>query len=503
MTQVVTRQENLKEINEEVQQALRADDAVGIVVAFGDFADFISKDDRGLLGKVIVGVAQGTPPVGVIFIKENLGKTSGRYELFSWSKDDQVARLLVQKVLGKILANGKYDPLEDLPEPTPEQKAANRIELDRMLGKATISCSRCGGKNPANSEHCYKCGQTIGSQDGNRSLGDLSGSDSQKLRDELRDRKSQLEDKDTLESALDEPHHLIFFSAIDREEETRFFDIMPQGDGFSIAETAINTKKLGQCVETVYGRPGGTVHHVHRLYGKFCASTARKAMDRFSELTGLSQVTEIAETQTQREALPTWRFIYKKLGAVPRPNPPTQDSGQRKDGSKTPTKSNAVTQSDVTAKAQFTSGKLLKEEASEKKSPSGIGGWLAVFIFGLFASGLASAFESLNMPFDASNAVAIGLGLVLAALAFSSAVLILRKNPRGILLSKVFIGSNLLVSILAVIGSVGDPTALGASSAVMGRVMLSSLIWITYLHQSIRVKNTFGVAANKGQAAMD
>ena len=105
------------------------------------------------------------------------------------------------------------------------------------------------------------------------------------------------------------------------------------------------------------------------------------------------------------------------------------------------------------------------------------------------------------MPFDASNAMAIGIGLVLAALAFSSAVLILRKNPRGILLSKVFIGSNLLVTILAVIGSVGDANALGASSAVMGRVMLSSLIWITYLHQSVRVKNTFGVAAKKGQAA--
>jgi ribosomal protein L40E len=423
----------------------------------------------------------------------------------------------VEKVLDKILINGKYDPLEDWPEATPEQKAVNRAEVNRMMGKATISCSRCGGKNPANSEHCYKCGQTIagipsgagiesvlheGSQDGNRSLGDLSGCDSQKLREELRDRKSQLDDKDTLESALDEPHHLIFYTAVDREGETRFFDIMPQGDGFSIAETATKAGKLGQCVETAYGHPGGPVHHLHRLYGKFCANTARKAMDRFSELSGLSQVTEIAETQTQREALPTWRFIYKKLGAVPRPNPATHDNGQRKDGSKTLTESNAVTQSDGTTKAQSTSGKLLKEEPSEKKSPSGIGGWLVFFIFGLFASGLASGFASLNMSFDASNAVAIGIGLVLAALAFSSAVLILRKNPRGILLSKVFIVSNLLVSILAVIGSVGDPTALGASSAVMGRVMLSSLIWITYLHQSVRVKNTFGVAAKKGQAAM-
>ena len=517
MTQVVTRPENLKEIHEEVQQALRADDAVGIVVVFGNFADFISKNDRGLVGKVVVGVSQGTPPVGVLFVRENLGKKSGRYQLFSWSKEDQHARLLVEKVLDKILINGKYDPIEDLSEPTPEQKAANRAELLRMMDKTTISCSRCGGKNPAKSEHCYKCGQTIagapnnagkasglheGSQDGNRSLGDLNSIDTSKLREELREKASQLRgDKGVQENALDEPLSLIFYSAVDREGETRFFDMMPQSDGFSIAETATKAKKLGQCVETAYGHPGGPVHHVHRLYGKFYASTARKAMDRFSEVTGLSQVTEIAETQTQREALPTWRFIYKKLGAVPRPNPLTQDNGQRKDTPKTPAESNVSAEPKATADAQFSSGKLSKEEASGNNSPYGIGGWLVVFIFALFASGLASAFESLNMPFDASNAMAIGIGLVLAALAFSSAVLILRKNPRGILLSKVFIGSNLLVTILAVIGSVGDANALGASSAVMGRVMLSSLIWITYLHQSVRVKNTFGVAAKKGQAA--
>jgi hypothetical protein len=101
MAQTVTEREELKRIHEEVHQALKADDAAGIVVAFGNFADFISKNDRGLSGKVIVGVAQGTPPVGVLFIKENLGKTSGRYQLFSWSQDDQHARLLGRKSPGQ------------------------------------------------------------------------------------------------------------------------------------------------------------------------------------------------------------------------------------------------------------------------------------------------------------------------------------------------------------------------------------------------------------------
>ena len=289
-------------------------------------------------------------------------------------------------MLDKILTNGNYDPLEDLPELTPEQKAANRAELDRMMGKTTISCSRCGGKNPANSEHCYKCGQTIAGapndaaeasalhgepQGGTRSLGDLSGIDTPKLREELREKASELRgDKDAQDIALDEPHHLIFFSAVDREGETRFFDIMPQGDGFSIAETATKAEKLGQCVETVYGHPGGPVHHVHRLYGKFCASTARKAMDHFADLTGLSRVTEIAETQTQREALPTWRFIYKKLGAVPRSNPPTQDNSDRKDASNTSREANANVESKATAKAPLTPEELLNEKTSEKGSSS-------------------------------------------------------------------------------------------------------------------------------------
>jgi tetratricopeptide (TPR) repeat protein len=386
VAQVVTHREKLNRIHEEVRQALEADDAVGIVVADGNFADFIAKNDRGLLGKVIVGVAEGIPPVGVLFIKENLGRTSGRYQLFSWSKDDQAARLLVQKVLDKILANGKYDPFQDLPEPTPEQKAAFQAELDSMMDKTTITCSRCGGKNPANSEHCYKCGQAIAGapnssglasvlheepQAGTQSLGDLSGCDANKLTEGLRDQSSRLRgDKQAQENALDKPHHLIFYSAVDQHGETRFFDLMPQSDGFSIAETATRAAKLGKCVETIYGDSDGATHHVHRLYGKFYASSARKAMDHFAELTGLSQVTEIAETQTQREALPTWRSIYKKLGAVSRPNPLTQDSGDRKDASNTSREANANVESKGTAKAPLTHEELLNEKTSEKGSSS-------------------------------------------------------------------------------------------------------------------------------------
>jgi CheY-like chemotaxis protein len=150
-------------------------------------------------------------------------------------------------------------------------------------------------------------------------LGDLRGVEVSNLTQELRDLTIKLkDDRHAQEAALDQPYHLVFFRATDREGRTRFFDLMPQTDGVSIAETAVSAPKLGECVETAYGLPDrrGT-HHVHRLYGKVRANTAREAIDNFAKLAGLRQVVEIAETQTQREAGPTWKLIFEKLGCPP------------------------------------------------------------------------------------------------------------------------------------------------------------------------------------------
>jgi CheY-like chemotaxis protein len=150
-------------------------------------------------------------------------------------------------------------------------------------------------------------------------LGDLRGVEVSNLTQELRDLAIKLkDDRHAQEAALDQPYHLVFFRATDREGRTRFFDLMPQTDGVSIAETAVSAPKLGECVETAYGLPDrrGT-HHVHRLYGKVRANTAREAIDSFAELVGLRQVVEIAETQTQREAGPTWKLVFEKLGCPP------------------------------------------------------------------------------------------------------------------------------------------------------------------------------------------
>ena len=134
----------------------------------------------------------------------------------------------------------------------------------------------------------------------------------------------------------------------------------------------------------------------------------------------------------------------------------------------------------------------------KEKTQSGIGGWLAFFILGLFVNGAILSFESLNMPLDASNALPMLMGLSLAVLAFSAAVLLLRTNPRGILLAKVFIGTNLLVHGLAIVGSLWRCSCGRSSVGRHGkRVLLFSLIWITYLQQSVRVKNTFGLRSER------
>lgn len=115
------------------------------------------------------------------------------------------------------------------------------------------------------------------------------------------------------EAVLDQPYHLFFFSAVDGDRRTRFFDIM-KGHEFSFAETATSAPRLGPCVETAYRDANGARHHVHRNYGQIRTETAREAMEQIAKQTILTQVTQLAETLTHREALPVWKVIFEKLG---------------------------------------------------------------------------------------------------------------------------------------------------------------------------------------------
>jgi hypothetical protein len=116
------------------------------------------------------------------------------------------------------------------------------------------------------------------------------------------------------EAALKEPCHLFFLRAVDRDGVNRFFDIMEQNGDFSVAETARGAPRLGQCTETSYKSPDGTMHHVHRNYGKYRNVTLHQAIQYFAGMYGLASLAEIAETHNHLEASPTWDMIFARLG---------------------------------------------------------------------------------------------------------------------------------------------------------------------------------------------
>jgi hypothetical protein len=116
------------------------------------------------------------------------------------------------------------------------------------------------------------------------------------------------------EAAFKEPCHLFFLRAVDRDGANRFFDIMEENGGFSVAETARGAPPLGQCTETTYKSPDGTMHHVHRNYGKYRNVTLHQAIQHFAGMYGLASLAEIAETHNHLEASPTWDMIFARLG---------------------------------------------------------------------------------------------------------------------------------------------------------------------------------------------
>ena len=173
-------------------------------------------------------------------------------------------------------------------------------------------CARCGTKNPQNSAYCYDCGQNLSSPPDVSGLNDI---DVKKLAEELRERTAWVQNNK--EAALKEPYHLFFFSAVDRDGVTRFFDIMPGKDGCTLAETATTAPILDKCVETFYKHSGNGWGYGHRNYGSYSATDPHRAMQNFADLHRLTQVAEISETLNALEARPIWNAIWRKLGCPP------------------------------------------------------------------------------------------------------------------------------------------------------------------------------------------
>ena len=186
-------------------------------------------------------------------------------------------------------------------------------------------CSRCGTRNPRDSANCFGCGRSLTT----RSESSISpnnrrsdGSEDSDVARAYKEQEAKLKDQEFRQATLAAPMHLFFFTAIDRNGITRFFDIMQGTETFSVAETATTAARLAQCRETIYETPRtSTFHHVHRNYGSYARATlpsADFAMKQFSEACGLTQITKIAETLNQKEAIPTWDYIFQHLGCSTR-----------------------------------------------------------------------------------------------------------------------------------------------------------------------------------------
>jgi len=222
-------------------------------------------------------------------------------------------------------------------------------------------CSQCGTKNPENSANCYNCGHKMTTssdlpqprnkkaapqapvpqpQRGENTplhanlathyglfLGQSSYSDLE--RRFLSDVQNKMDcgvplepDEITLLAQITAPTHLFFFTAVDRNGLTRFFDIMQGKDVYSVAETATTAPRLARCRETVFEVPGSAkLHHVHRNYGSYNMTDtldASIAMHQFAKACGLTRVMKLAEALNQQQARPTWDMIFRKLGCSTR-----------------------------------------------------------------------------------------------------------------------------------------------------------------------------------------
>ena len=87
----------------EVLEAMKDNEAVGIVVAIGAVDYFIAKSDSGLRAKVAVAVAQGSEVLGALFLRRVADGVSARQQLFQKHKNDEDAKKRLQGVLDKLL----------------------------------------------------------------------------------------------------------------------------------------------------------------------------------------------------------------------------------------------------------------------------------------------------------------------------------------------------------------------------------------------------------------
>jgi hypothetical protein len=119
-------------------------------------------------------------------------------------------------------------------------------------------------------------------------------------------------------------------------------------------------------------------------------------------------------------------------------------------------------------------------EAPSEKRLVGINGWLLLLIIKLWASAVVRALVGLG---QASSLDGI-INLCSAALSGIAAYLLGIKNPRGVLLAKIFLAVDVLYYLLQLMPPTDNP------ARTLG-FLIASLLYFVYLFRSKRVKNTY------------
>src|SRR5271170_3360815 len=125
-----------------------------------------------------------------------------------------------------------------------------------------------------------------------------------------------------------------------------------------------------------------------------------------------------------------------------------------------------------------------------KSSAVGIGGWLSILVFKLGVSTMVRALGGLSDGVSVLGLLSIGSAILSGVAAY----LLLNKNPKGVLLCKVFLTVDAGYYCLELIDSMFSASNTSGPMPAWYKpsgYFLACILWLLYLIRSERVKNTF------------
>ncbi len=138
------------------------------------------------------------------------------------------------------------------------------------------------------------------------------------------------------------------------------------------------------------------------------------------------------------------------------------------------------------------------DSSNPKDAPVGVGGWLAFFLLTMMVFSPLMDLSYLGAhPEEIHNPVVWLVILAVHGLGYYAGILMLRRRAKGIRWAKIRLMVGAGVGVLGVVGSIvgglADPHATATPSEFMSglRTIGYAAIWMAYLGQSKRVKNTY------------